>query len=791
MGIKGEPSTPDNPAQGMVWSAILDQIDHVGSQSAFVSVNDTPREQFGKHPWSIGGGGAAELKELIDESAVMKLESAISAVGIASWAGLDDVYACTLSTARRKGWEFTSLRTFVVGDAVRDWMIDSAHVIAVPYNERGAVLSIDEIPHCTRSWWLARRHLETRILIGGTDVGGSGKPYYEWVRWINERYQVPMRLVLAFVATHNHFVMERGGHAFNRHAPIIMLPATATEDDHLALLGLLNSSTGCFWMQQTLHDKGGPDGGSSKDEKWHDFYEFSGTQLEQFPLPGGRPLELSKKLDSLAQEMAAVLPAALVLKEMPSATRLAAARAEAEDAFRKMIALQEELDWECYQLYELIDDAPRCENPPPIKQGQRAFEIAMARDMKAGTLATKWFSWLGIEPITEIPSDWPQSYRALVEHRIQLIEDETNIRLIENVRSKRRWEQQPWDEQQERALRVWLLDRLEGYFDLDGRMNDQKTITARGSLLEPRLTSVASVADLAKQDKDFMRVAELYAGRLDFDVANFVGDLITAESVPCLPVMRYTHVGLDKRTAWERTWELQRVEDAMDALFEVERLKKIRALQNRRGSPSARVAVLQIDEQVKQQILADVIGAAGYVAEAAKQKLDLTSELILKPVVDAATRAKQRAVGDIPVPPKYNGADFLSGNVWRLRGKLDVPKERWVSFPYCEGEDGTLDIAWAGYDHLQLARAIAERYEQAKEYEGRKLVPLLACIGQLIPWLKQWHNELDPAYGARMGDYFESYLTEEAKAVGMSVDQVMAWTPPAKANGRGKKKGKS
>ena len=176
------------------------------------------------------------------------------------------------------------------------------------------------------------------------------------------------------------------------------------------------------------------------------------------------------------------------------------------------------------------------------------------------------------------------------------------------------------------------------------------------------------------------------------------------------------------------------------------------------------------------------------MAEAVKQKLNLGDENILKPVHDTARRAKKVATGDVPVPPKYVSTDFLSGDVWRLRGKLDVPKERWVSFPHCEGEDGTLVIAWAGYDHLQLARAIAERYELAKENEGRKLVPLLAAIGQLIPWLKQWHNDLDPAFGTRMGDYFENYLAEEAKALEMSVEQVMAWTPPEKPKSRGRQK---
>jgi hypothetical protein len=51
-------------------------------------------------------------------------------------------------------------------------------------------------------------------------------------------------------------VLDRGGKVFNRTAPVIKLPAEASEDDHLALLGLLNSSTACFWMKQVCHNKG-------------------------------------------------------------------------------------------------------------------------------------------------------------------------------------------------------------------------------------------------------------------------------------------------------------------------------------------------------------------------------------------------------------------------------------------------------------------------------------------------------------------------------------------------------
>ena len=95
----------------------------------------------------------------------------------------------------------------------------------------------------------------------------------------------------------------------------------------------------------------------------------------------------------------------------------------------------------------------------------------------------------------------------------------------------------------------------------------------------------------------------------------------------------------------------------------------------------------------------------------------------------------------IDVPPKYTSADFISSGgarYWALRGKLDVPKERWVSFPHCEGPDGTLVIAWAGYDHLQLARAISAYFVDIQERLGgrddSRLIPLWpessnCCLG--------------------------------------------------------------
>ena len=75
--------------------------------------------------------------------------------------------------------------------------------------------------------------------------------------FFRNRYRSPLSIAFAFVATHNHFVLDHGGKVFKQAAPLIKLPADATGTDHLALVGLLNSSPACFWMKQVLHDKGG------------------------------------------------------------------------------------------------------------------------------------------------------------------------------------------------------------------------------------------------------------------------------------------------------------------------------------------------------------------------------------------------------------------------------------------------------------------------------------------------------------------------------------------------------
>jgi len=726
MGIRGEPSTPDDPAQGLAWSAIVKQVDRPGSQSDFVSVDDVPRERFEQHPWSIGGGGAADLKQSIDDTCDGVLGDLADAIGITSVTGEDDLYMFPEQSAIRRLRIEKSVQ-LVTGDRIRDWLTEPPDFAVWVYDENFSVLELAVVPASAELLWRCRSRLSRRRRFG-TPMLERGLTWYEWQELYSDKLRTRLSIAFAEVATHNHFVLDRGGKVFKQTAPVIKLPPDASEDDHLGLLGLLNSSMACFWLRQVSHCKG-----STVDERgartrlapFEDFYQFNGARVEQFPVVNDRPLDLARHLDALASERVALLPDALVAAAVPTEGSLRSAQERAAALREEMIAVQEELDWRCYRLYGLLDEELcAVSDVPRVRLGERAFEIVLARKLAADDVETQWFARHGSTPITEVPAHWPKAYRALVERRIAAIETNPSLALIEQPEYKRRWNDEPWDEQEARALRGWLLDRLE----------------KRSLWAEPRLVSVARLADHVRDDADFQQVAALYRGRPDFDFANLVAELVLEEGVPFLPVLRYRPSGLRKRAQWQETWRLQRREDEIDA----------------------------------------------------RAELPAEDPRHLSAAEAAATKARE--VGEIPVPPKYASADFARSSYWRLRGKLDVPKERFVLYPGAEREaDPTPVLGWAGWNHLEQAQALAAHYVEMQEQEGwpaERLVPLLAGLDELVPWLQQWHNQLDAEHQVQMGDYYAGFVETEARSLGLTLTQLRAWQPAAdatRARGRRRK----
>ncbi len=743
MGIKAEPGLPEDPAQGFVWRAILAQCDIPGSISDFVSAADTSRTSFHRHPWNIGGGGIAELKAQLGDLAETSLGDYADVIGFFGITAADEVMLAAPEDFRRARVEPDLHRRIVDGDEVRDWGIRVGQDVAFPYGSNG-LIQIRVAPGILHFLWPFRTTLGNRVTFGKETYFDEGRAWWAWHQISLERLEPADAITFPYVATHNHFVLSRDPVAFNRPAPIIKLSQRCSEQQSVELLGVLNSSSAGFWLRQVCQPKGGSGiARGIQDEAWEGRLSFNGAQVGSIPIPAQVPVQLPTVLVEHSIAIQSQSPVAAIVswggtKDASLREQLTTARNLSTSHRSKLIAWQEELDWQIYESFGLVEaasvhglagvsllDGESIDLIPPdgIDFGERAFEIVLARRMAAGEAQSTWFERHGSTPITEIPPHWPAAYRELVERRIHRIADDSNIRLIEQPEYKRRWNTEPWDEQLEKALEKWLLDRIERAI---GRDLNAPEGSEAAQAYQPKveLLTTQEITDLVLQS-DFREAAEIYRGRADFDPHKLVAELIQSAAVPFLPGQRYKETGLRKRVVWEETWDKQRTEDAID----------------------------------------DELGLnAPNVSDADRKRLE----------ADAKVRKAQR-IGDIPVPPKYDSKDFRSSTCWSLRGKLDLPKERFISYPGCSRDgDPCLTVAWAGLDHLQQAKALAAHYGnlQATGAGQPKLLLVLAGLNELLPWLKQWHNQLDPEFGLKMGDYYEEYVREEAKRFGKSLSDL-------------------
>ena len=111
-----------------------------------------------------------------------------------------------------------------------------------------------------------------------------------------------------------------------------------------------------------------------------------------------------------------------------------------------------------------------------------------------------------------------------------------------------------------------------------------------------------------------------------------------------------------------------------------------------------------------------------------------------------------------------------------------MPKERWISYPHCSTEsDPTLVVGWAGWNHLEQATAIINYYDARKRegWDAKRLTPLLAGLDQLLPWIHQWHPEIDPEFGETAGQSYQTMLEQDAHELGLTLDDIRGWQPPA------------
>lgn len=695
LGIRGEPTQPSVPANGLVWSEISAHTGGVPTDGQFVSVVDIPRERFTQHPWSLSGGGAIQLKTELDARGISKLGDFAESIGITSFTLEDDAYIRPASAFKRSGVQAT--RSVVVGEEVRDWAVRDRPTIFFPYDLELTPRKDDIGTTDLRAMWPYRTNLKNGVLFGGVTKSQAGLHWTEFGRLTTSKFKSACAITFANVQTHNHFVLDRLGSVFTSHAPIIKLSRDASEEEHFALIGVLNSSTACFWLKQVSHDKGnGGIGGGIASEAWERFFDFSATKLNDFPLPPERGVDLVRRIDQTVVSMMAFAPLNLLEDSGPSA--LQSGRENWEALRLELVALQEELDWMMYVSYGLADPdlAPSMPHLVPIDANERAFEIQLARSLESGGSTTEWFARHRRSPNTTLPAHWPKWYEELVRRRIEMTHSVASLRLLEQPEFKRRWAGASWVDLLKPAVREAVLNRFEDpklWKDESGR---------------PRTRSIAQLADELRHDNPLRELLVILTGSSEYDLSNELARLLHVEAVPAFAALRYKPAGFEKFRTWEHTWDLQRAED--------------------RG------------ERV-----------------------------------------------DVPMPPKYAPADFLKSSYWTARGKLDVPKERFIAFPGSHfPEDSTGVFGWAGWDHGQRGQAIA-RFANDLAGAGAtddQVIPLVGALIELEPWLKQWHDEIGPT-GVSPAGAVAGVITALLGRLGVGRDTIADWRP-TQTNRRGR-----
>ncbi len=735
LGKRAEPSTPNNPEHGKVWNSIVSNLDNAGVENEFISITDRDRAILAKHPWSLKGGGASEVKILIENNYSMLLSDVTTDIGRTTHSGEDSIFYLPKNAIKTLKLDDYSV-PLMTGEVIRDWTKKPRLFCVFPY-EKASGNPLCRLPPALRKYlWEFRTTLKQRMDFGKF-IEERGLRWYEHSMFFPKRYCRSHSLPFAFVASHNHFVVDRGGSIYKQSAPVIGL---REDRKHLSIpvIAFLNSSLACFWMKQVSHQKQLTGGDGVRVEFISKVpYEFTGTQIMPMPLPNlldkkviNRLSKLGEKADDISltleeNEIESLLAEALktdcdILEYVEKETKI-------KNALRnKLVLIQEEMDWTTYWAFGFCDEGLLADidfwMDVDLAAGQRPFEILAQLNQD------------GFDVPEDVPSHWPEKMQLKWRQRMEAIKAIREIQAIEDPHYKRRWigrqglfNKTARADELKVACKQWMLDRLENQHVKTGGI----------------ITTCAALADQIRSDNHFHRVATHYAGSDLHDIQRLVSELVVVECLPQVAAARLKPNAMPKFRAWQETWSKQRQEDAIDAEFNV-------------AQPLS-----EKDAEVPEKVI--------QFAKAKQQ----------------ANAKKTEVVGNIPVPPKYAAGDFRKPSYWKLRGKLDVPKERFFSLPGCEKDgDATLVIGWAGMDHLKRAGAIADWYMQRKEndgWEAEKLKPMLVALDELIPWLKQWHNDIDPEYDGRMGDFYEGFLLEELRLLDISRDELLSWEPPAAA----------
>ena len=213
LGIRGEPSTPVNPAEGKVWRSILEIVDHGEAENEYVTAANIERVAFSKHPWSLQGGSASSLKDTIESNGTPLIQF-VHSIGIAAVTGEDDLFIVGSRDASERH-HLESVRPLVTGNEVRDWLLESTQCALWSYDDSFVAREPNGLRGHLEYMWPYRTSISRRKRFG-IPILDRGMEWHEWQELYSSKLRETRSISFAFVESHNHFEPsrkrgERGG----------------------------------------------------------------------------------------------------------------------------------------------------------------------------------------------------------------------------------------------------------------------------------------------------------------------------------------------------------------------------------------------------------------------------------------------------------------------------------------------------------------------------------------------------------------------------------------------------
>jgi hypothetical protein len=652
---RGEQRRLSHPETGIVWTSLV-AVSSERPAVGLASLTLIERAQLDSYPWELADPLETEVLERI-KSAPTSLAQLAADFGYSFQTNCDEVFLIDAAHARRlRVQDF--VRSVCAGEGVRDYSVGGNVLILSPYD---GVSLMERLPvSLYRAMWKWRTTLYGRVTFSGGDYRSQGRAWFQWHQFSVRKHRTPLSIVFSDVVTHNHFALDRGGRVFSRHSPVIKLKSQEV-DDHWDLLGLLGSSVAAFWIRRTFRSKGAQGVGEGiKTELWEQFVEPDSSKIGRYPVAvcdRSLRVSLAQALDQCASEREGCLSAVVfsTSSEQPLDARLAEARVRYTQLTERMVALQEELDWLAYRSYGLVNEV-RIDEPSsiaPLAPGHRPFEVVLARSEEEVDTENRstWWTRHGHKRVVEIPGTCTEMQKQRIRERMDVIVANPWIGLLETPTYKRRWEPIDWDRDAVRAAEAWLLDRLENVF----ASQVSALHSARG--FAPYRLEELVVA--WSRDPQVVAAAGIMTGDgLSVDLSRVAEKLLRANAVPDNPNRLYSAEGLRKLEEWKRVSFIQDQEDAWEAA----------------------------------------------VADAKAN----CSESPVKRIVDPDDPSKE--LDSIPLPPKFEKSDFVKAEYFSLRGKLDVPRERFIIF----SDLSPPRFGWNGWRDRERALAQVEAFTLAE-----------------------------------------------------------------------------